>query len=203
MKSLSALSLILLGGAVFGQQQNRLPKDEAQRYAKVCVEKAASVLADPQIAVEPDPDKACAERGEAGGAMVIPDKKLTEKKLADAGKDVVSLGQLWLRKWTLVVSGKAIPNDKLRVVAVSVDDKDRPMPLFLLGVRKKGDQDFELVVYAKDGEPLQVLPLQKLETGQEQPLELEWKRGDKDADDLKLNVFGKYQAEMKITAQAK
>lgn len=72
MKSLSALSLILLVGAVWGQQQNRLPKDEAQRYAKVCVEKAATVLTDPQIAVEPDPDKAYAERGEGGGATRTP-----------------------------------------------------------------------------------------------------------------------------------
>ena len=36
-----------------------------------------------------DPDKPCAERGEGGGAMVIPDKKLTEKVVAGAGNEVV------------------------------------------------------------------------------------------------------------------
>jgi len=203
MKSLAPLALVLLVGGVWGQQQNRLPRDEAQRYAKVCVEKAALVLTDPQLTVEPDPEQASAERGEGGGAMVVPDKKLTEKKAADLGKDVLPLGQLWLRKWTLVVNGQATPSGKLRVVAVSVDDKERPMPLFLLGLRKKGEKDRELVVYAKDGEPLQVLPLRQLETGHEQPLELTWKRGDKDADSLTLNVLGKYQGELKIAAQGK
>jgi hypothetical protein len=77
------------------------------------------------------------------------------------------------------------------------------MPLFLLGVRKSSTNDLELVVYAKDSEPLQVLPLQKVEMGYSVPLELEWKRGDKDADNLTLNVLGKHQAVFKITSQGK
>jgi hypothetical protein len=131
--------------------------------------------------------------------MAIPDKKLSKEKIAGAGQDVVPVGQVWLRKWTVVVKGKAVPDDKLRVVTVQVDDKDRPMPLLLLGVRKKGEKDLELVAYAKDSEPLLAVPLKPAEFVQELPLDLRWERGEKNADPLTLTLFGKYQAVLPVT----
>ena len=47
------------------------------------------------------------------------------------------------------------------------------------------------------------MPLKKLETASGLPLELEWGRGDKDADNLTLNVLGKYQTVVKIGRQMK
>src|SRR5690348_16540473 len=88
----------VLVGLVAGQ--DRLPQDEARRYAKVCVEQLGS-LTDAQIETDVEPEKAVAVRGEGGGAMVIPDKKVSKEKLAKAGKDVVPVGQVWLRKWTV------------------------------------------------------------------------------------------------------
>lgn len=203
MKSFAAcctyLSLFL---GIVSAQQNRLPSEEAKGYAKLCVERAATVVTDAQITMDVDPDKPCAERGEGGGAMIVPDKKLTEKALAGVGKDVIPVGQLWLRKWTLVVNGKPVPNDKLRTITVNVDDKDRPMPLFLLGVRK-GEKGPELAVYATGSEPLQVLPLKKLDQIQDLPVQLDWSRGDKDADNLTVNVLGKGEAVLKIARTGK
>lgn len=202
MKSWTTVALLaLLAGIVTAQSANRLPQEEAKGYAKPCVERAATVVTDAQISMDVDPDKPCAERGEGGGAMVVPDKKLTEKALAGVGNDVVPVGQLWLRKWTLVAKGKPVANDKLRIITVTIEDNERPLPLFLLGVRKKDEKDLELVIYAKNSEPLQVVPLKKLETASSQPLELEWSRGDKDADNLTLNVLGKYQTVLKIARQ--
>jgi hypothetical protein len=178
--------------------QDRLPQDEARRYAKVCVEQLGS-LGDAQIQTEVDAEKACAVRGEGGGAMAIPDKKLSKERLAGAGKDVVPVGQVWLRRWTVVVDGKAVPNDRLRVLTIKVDDKDRPMPLLLVGVRKKGEKDLELVAYGKGTEPLLTLPLKRLDIIQELPVELEWQRGEKEADSLTLTVLGKYQAVLPVT----
>ena len=186
--------------AALASAQDRLPQGEAQRYAKVCVEQLGS-LGDGQVAPEVDPAKACAVRGEGGGAMVIPDKRLSQHKLAKAGRDVLPVGQLWLRKWTVVADGKAVPRDRLRVVTINVDDKDRPMPLCLLGVRKKGDKDLELVAYAKDSEPILKLPLKAVEFVQELPLELEWQRGEKNVDSLTLTVLGKYQAVLLVTRE--
>lgn len=127
---------------------NRLPQEEAKGYAKVCVEQTN--LTDAQIGMDVDADKPCAVRGEGGGAMLIPDKKLSAKAIQDAGKEVVPVGQLWLRKWRPAIDGKLAPDDKLRIMNIKIDEKGRPMPLLLLGMRKKSD-GLELVVYAKGG----------------------------------------------------
>jgi len=199
MKKLCVAACFALSIGAAWAQSNRLPQDEAQRFARLCVARAAQ-LTDAQIKMEVDTDKACAERGEGGGAMVVPDKNLSEKTLLPKDGNVRPLGQLWLRKWTLVVAGQAVPRDRLRIVTVNIDDKDRPLPLFFLGVRG-GGQGPELVAYASESEPLLVLPLQKMEMGQTLPLELEWKRGAKDTDPLTLNVLGKYQAVLTIAKQ--
>jgi hypothetical protein len=178
--------------------QDRLPQNEARRYARVCVEQLGDP-GDTPIKTDVDPHKAVAVRGEGGGAMVIPDKTIAKEKLAKAGRDVLPVGQLWLRKWTVVVGGKAVPRDKLRIVTINVDDKDRPMPLLLLGVRQKGTKGLELVAYAKDTEPLLVVPLKKVAFVQEPPLDLQWERGEKNVDPLTLTLFGKYQAVLPIT----
>src|SRR5436309_5322102 len=98
--------------------QDRLPHDEARRYARACVEQLGSP-SDAQVSTEVDPEKACAVRGEGGGAMAIPDRRLSHDKLARAGRDVVPLGQVWLRKWTVVAEGKPVPKDRLRIVTVN------------------------------------------------------------------------------------
>jgi hypothetical protein len=175
---------------------NRLPQEDARAYAKPCVEHAATL--DHPIATNPDPEKPCAVRGEGGGAMVVPQKDLAEGALAKAGKDVVPVGQLWLRKWTVRVAGKGVPADRLRVVKVKLDDKERPMPLMLLGVRKK-DRGLELLLYASDTEPLLALPLKKSDVKLELPAELSWQRGEKKAPDtLTLTLPGGWQAVLPI-----
>jgi hypothetical protein len=59
------------------------------------------------------------------------------------------------------------------------------------------------MVYGKGAEPIQVLTLTKVETSPALPLELDWSRGDKEIDNLTLNVLGKYQARLKIGRQEK
>lgn len=133
--------------------------------------------------------------------MVIPDKKLSAETLRKSGKELTPIGQLWLRKWTTVVEGEATPKEKLRVMRINIEDKVRPMPLFLLGVRKAGTE-LELVVYANDSEPLQIVPLKKIDVVPELPLEIEWKRGEKLVDTLTLTILGRYQASMAVTGLA-
>jgi hypothetical protein len=195
---LAGVCFVSFIAAVVGQ--DRLPPDDAQRYAKVCVEQLGT-LTDAPLSLDVDVEKPCAVRGEGGGAMIVPDKSLSKEKLAKLGQEVAPLGQLWLRKWTPVVAGKPIANDRLRIVTLKVDDKDRPMPLLLLGVRKKGEKDLELVGYARESEPILVLALKKTEFIQALPVELEWQRGDKNADALNLSVLGQYQAVLPIARE--
>jgi len=202
MKSL-AIGIALTLGSAIAFDPNRLPQEEARGYAKLCVEQA-STLTDLPFKTDVDVEKPCAVRGEGGGAMIVPEKGLSADRLRKTGKEVTPLGQLWLRKWTLVVGGKPVPDDRLRIVTVKVEEKDRPMPLFLVGVRQKDDKSLELVVYARDSEPLLTLPLKGAEEGVDLPLELEWKRGEKkEPDTLTLSVLGKYRAVLPIANQQK
>jgi hypothetical protein len=185
--------------ALAGIAQDRLPLDEAQGYAKVCVELLGR-LTDAPINLDVDVEKPCAVRGEGGGAMIVPDKSLSKEKLGKVGPDVVPVGQLWLRKWAPVVEGKPVPPDRLRIVTLRVDDKDRPMCLLMLGVRK-GEKGPELVGYARESEPILVLPLKRIELIQALPVELEWQRGDQNADSLVLGVLGQYHVVLPIARE--
>lgn len=179
-------------------QDNRLPQEEAVRYAKACVSQAN--LNDAQIQMIVDPEKACAERGEGGGAMIVPDKNLTAQALLKVDKNIVPVGQLWLRKWTLAENNKAVANNRLRVLTLNIDDKDRPMPLCLLGIRKHQGA-LQLLVYGKDSEPLQILPLKKVDFEQPQPVLLEWQRGEKSIDTLMVRIVGKVETALQVTRQ--
>ncbi len=190
---IAAAAVLLLAGAALAQE--RVPAEDAQKAGKLLAEQSAKLEMPVQVKVEPDADKACAFHASRVAALVMPDKKLTADVFAKAGKDVVPVGQLWMRDMVPAVSDKATPNDKLRIVKVKLKDEEEPLPLCLLGVRKKGD-GLELVVYAKDKEPLLTLPLEKADGKQELPIELDGKKNDNDTGTLTLNVFGKYQAKL-------
>jgi len=194
----STLFLALVIGSISAQE--RIPQEQATKYAALFVE-AAAKLTDLQVKTDVDSEKPFGVKGGDLGAMVIPDKKLSEDVICKAGKDMIPVGQLWLRKLSTVVDGKATGNDKLRIVTITVNTEDHPLPLFLLGVRKKGDDTLELAVYAKDKEPHLLLPLQKIDTKQELPIELEAMKGDNETGVITLNILGKYRAKLTVGKQ--
>lgn len=196
---MNATLVLLAAGSLLGGDQQRLPREEAVRYARICVEGLGD-LADAQVRVRAEVDRACAVRGEGGGAMAVPDAKLTPDALAKLGKDTVPVGQLWLRKWTVVVDGKAAPRGKLRIATIRIEDKDRPMPLLLLGMRH-GSKGPELVAFGADRQPLVVVPLERSDTVQETPVDLEWRRGENDIDELTVQIAGRYRGTLRITRE--
>jgi hypothetical protein len=198
MKTLT-FTLFVLSITTLASGQDKLPKEDTENYARLCVEGFGKPV-DAQLDTHGDAAKAVAVRGEGGGAMVIPDKHLTADKIEKADKDVVPVGQLWLRKWVPVANGKSVPSDKNRVVTVKLDGKDRPMPVLLLGVRKSGT-DLELVVYARDTEPALSLKLQKVEFVQEVPIDMEWDRGEKNVDKLTITILGKYRTVVPVSRE--
>jgi len=74
--------------------------------------------------------------------------------------------------------------------------------LFLLGLRTKAGKVVELVVYAKDSEPFQVVALKRLDQVPDLPVELEWRRGEKKADTLTITILGQYQGVLMVARQA-
>jgi hypothetical protein len=193
----AGLFVVLLAGV--GAAQERIPDEEARKYSMLLVGLTAKVP-DLQLQLEPDAAKPHGMKHENVGAMVIPAKSLSEKAVQNAGKDVIPLGQFWLRNLTVLFKDQPVASEKLRMVKVTIDDQDHLLPLFMLGVRKKADSTLELVVYAKDKEPLLTVPLKKVESKQELPIELEGK-AENDRGTLTFNILGKYQCQLSLAKQ--
>ncbi|MBL8795698.1 MAG: hypothetical protein JNM56_17465, partial [Planctomycetia bacterium] len=114
------LALVAAGCLAFlASAQDRIPENEATEIARVLNEHAAKLTNLP-LKTTVDTAKPYGQRQGKYGAMVIPDAKL---KL-DADKEVLPLGQFWLRNLSPVVNGKSVDDEKLRIVKVSADGED-------------------------------------------------------------------------------
>lgn len=198
MKAFAAtLCLALFAGAAFGQE--RIAPDQAQRFAKLFADKTKN-LDDLPIKVDLNPDQGTGLHHDRVGALVIPEKALTKDSLGSLKEKMAPVGQLWMRNLSPIANGKAIANSDLRLIMISIDNQDHSLPMFLLAVQKKGD-GAELLIFAKDKKPVLTVPLEKIDTQQELPLDLEGKKGENDAGLLLLSLFGKYQAKIPIAQQ--
>jgi hypothetical protein len=193
---LAALSLFALAGVA--SAQDRIPADEAQRIARLLIE-TSDKANDLPLKVEADADKPVGIRHGDIGTMIIPDKRLTAEMIDKAGPEVTPVAYHWFRKIAPARDGKVTANAKLRILTVNANGEDLMLPLCTLGVRK-GSAGPELVVLGKDKEPLVTVPLKKVETQQELPIEIEGRKED-DTGVLTINLFGKYRAELKVMEQ--
>lgn len=195
MRSIATgIGLVLSVGAAWGAEP--LPLERAQNAARLVAAEAAK-LTDLQVKTDVDTEKpAGLKKGELA-ALAIPDKGLSADRLSKAGKEVLPVGQLWLKGLTPLVAGNPTPADKHRLVKVTSKNEDHELPLLLLGARKGSEGKVELLVYSKAKEPLLVLPLEESSRNQEQPIELEGK-GEGESGTLILYVLGKYQAKLPV-----
>jgi hypothetical protein len=194
--AMAAVSLMCLGSVSWAQE--RIPAEQALKVAKVLAAQAAQVE-HPQVKTEVDPDRATGLHHDKVGAMVIPDKALSADVLRKAGKEVVPVGQLWMRNLTLIVKGQPAAEDRLRLETVKVEDKEHQLVFCLLGVRRTSDDALELLVYAKDKEPLVTLPLQKADDTPDFPLDLAAEKGENDTAMVTIKVLGKHKATLTVT----
>jgi hypothetical protein len=190
--------LLLLAGVA--RAQDRIPQDEARGYARALTDVAKKVD-DAPIKLEADPEKPVGIRHDEHGLMVIPAKGLSAEALAKADKEVVPVGQLWLRKLTPVVADQPVADDKLRGLPVTIDGNEVRLSLCLLGAKKTAAGDWELLVYGKDKEPLARLPLKATDGAQDLPIELEGKRNDNGTGSLTIKVLGKHEATLVLGPQ--
>jgi hypothetical protein len=192
--------VLLVVVAAASAAPERIPPEEAQRIAKMLTKHAEKVES-VQFKTDVDKEKPFGVREGDLGAMVLPDKKLSEETLTKAGKVVTPIGHLWMRKLTPFADGATTPNDKLRILTITTPNNEEvKLPFFLLGVRKNGD-GLELLVFGKDKEPVAKLPLKKGSVQQELPMELEGKHGENDTGVITINILGKYQAVLTVKGQ--
>ena len=197
MKAIPALAVTFaLAAAAFADEITATPLDEAQKAAHKV---AASLpgIADAPIAIDADLDKPHLIKGGGGGAMIIPDKKLTAETLAAAGETPVAVGQLWMLKATVAENGRPLAEDKTRQVIVEDGDKEIRLRLFLLATARNAQGTLDLIVFAKDKTPLLRVPLEKgAGAAQQLPAELAGQKNDEDTVTLTLNLAGQYRARL-------
>jgi hypothetical protein len=192
------VGLFLGLAVVFVGAQEQLSSEQLENAMKILKE-TNDGLKDLPLKVELNIDKPFGIKGhENVGLIVVPDKALTAEVISKAGKEIVPVGQLWMRGVVPAKEGKAVSSDKLRHLTVSDGKKDTRVELYLLGARR--GEKTELVIYADGKEPLLVLPLEAGESGQNLPIEVAGK-GEKDNEEsaaLILKFLGKYKATMPI-----
>jgi hypothetical protein len=208
MKKLTSQSLrshlggLLLGSALLtpaltAVAQEILPREEALRYAFV------AALYEPtttQAPIRVDADLKRPVVGYEGdyGAMILPETKLTAATLEKVGRDVVPIGQLWLRKLTPMANGYAVDSSDLHMVQIRHEGESARVPFCLLGVRRTEAGALELVVYGRGSKPIAQSALTKATRTQSLPIELSAER-ESDSGRLTLHLVGQYAATLSVT----
>jgi hypothetical protein len=200
MRNWIAVACVLaVAGA--GWAQRRVPQQQATRFARMFAEHAAKI-SEPPLKTDVDPEKACALGVGEARIMLIPEKGLSEDTFRKASQDVQPVGQLWMRLLVPAMDGKAVPEDRLRIV--TIPGLNNELPLSLVGVRKVAGDQLELVLYGKDREPFLRVPLRKAEVKQEQePVDLNGKEGENHTGILTLKILGKYEAQVMVAKSEK
>jgi hypothetical protein len=199
MKTIALLALIT--ASIFAQEV--VPLDEAQRGARKVTD-TLGTPSDAPFATDVDLSKPQAIRAGKVGLLIIPDKKLSLESLGTASESVMPLGQLWTLNVSLGKNGEPVPNDKLRFLTVADGEKDLQVQLYFVGVAKNSEGKLDLIVFAKDKDPVVRVPLAKsaTTTTQELPIEISGRKDDDQTGTLSLRVLGQYAADLTVKRPA-
>lgn len=193
----STLILALLAAALPAAAQERLPREEALKFAFITSANLKEMLATP-IPTDPDVKRAVALREEAYGTLAMPETKLNPDVFSTAGKEPRPVGQLWLHKLVPLADGQTVPTAKLKIVELRGGSSTVSAPCCALAVAKSGADALELLVYGKDKEPVLKTALKPVSVPQENPLELTADRKE-DGALLTFRFLGKYEASFMVT----
>jgi hypothetical protein len=199
MKALAALAL----ASAVSLAQEVVPLDEAQRGARKVTD-SLGTPSDAPFVTDVDVTKPQAIKAGKAGLLIIPDKKLTSEALGGISDSITPVGQLWMLNISLGKNGEPAPNEKIRFLNVSDGDRTLQVQLYFVGAAKNTDGNLDLVVFAKDKEPLVRVPLTKANASasQELPIEISGRKDDDDTGTLSLRVLGQYIANLTVKRPA-
>jgi hypothetical protein len=191
------IAAVLLTGLLAVQAQERLSREEALKYAFFASSDLKEMLKTP-IPTDPDTKRPVAVKDGDHGGMVLPEAKLSADTFANAGKEVTSVGQLWLVKLAPVNEGQVVSKTRLRTVRVRAGDQEGDAVCCALGVCKAANRGLELLIYGKDKEPLTRVPMKSISGQQDNPIEMSCERKD-DNGLVTLKFLGKYEVTFPVT----
>jgi len=188
---------VLITGLLAAQAQERLPREEALKYACAASLDLKAMLGTP-IPTDPDIKRPVAVKHDNHGLMVLPEAKLSAQTFATAGEAVKPVGQLWLVNLVPMRDGQAVSSASQRMVHVRAGDQEADAACCALGVSKKADGGLELLVYGKDKDALLRVPLKSISSQQENPIEMSGEAKE-NSGVVTLKFLGKYEASINVT----
>jgi hypothetical protein len=193
-------TLLIFTSFAVAQEIQQVPAEQAIKVAHK-ITSALGSPADAPFAVDADADKPSGlKAGGDAGVLAIPDKKLTAESPASAGKEILPLGQLWMRNVVPAVNNAAPDPATLRTVKVAEGDKEVTVEVYFLGITKTDSGVIELGLYSKDRQPLVKTPLVKTDTAASTtPIALDGRKEGENSGVLVISVFGSYKAEVAVT----
>jgi hypothetical protein len=194
---LTLLLALLAASLVTAPAQQAIPREEALKVALVLARDLKQLL-DTPIPTDPDVKRPVAVRGGERGCLVLPETKLAEG-FGRLGKELVPVGQLWLRQLVPAAKGERVKAEKLKVVTLQVGERSENAVLCTLALRQTGDAT-ELLVLGKDKEPLVQVPVQTIRATQADPIEIS-ATVEGDSAQVTLKLAGKYQAVLQLAGE--
>jgi hypothetical protein len=197
------LSLLAMPVAVQAEDLDRIPADMAQNIGAQLVEKAAE-LDKLQVKIEPDSQKANGVHvPKKIGALIVPQKDLTESEELAAKFKVEAgapLALLFLYHIVPVIDGKALDANKLRSITITDGEGvSHDVQVIPLAVRQLADDDYRLYGYGTDAKPVLDVKFAEGTGPGDEPVAVEIKDVNHSTRQgtVAITVFGKYQATFK------
>ncbi|HEY6167716.1 MAG TPA: hypothetical protein VI454_06730 [Verrucomicrobiae bacterium] len=192
-------ALAVVAALLTARAQEKIAPDQIAKIAPRLLENS-SALKGIQFKIEADADKADGLKAGDVGLIVMPDKRLTAEKLEKAGKDIVPLGQLYLKGLAPVKNGKPTDNDRMHILMLEDDGKTHRIWLCLLGVRKR-DGNLELVIYGSEKAPLFQSLLRKSESATDVIFDVSGEKRNDESAEITLSILGKYKTSFVVMKQ--
>ena len=200
---LALASLTLLGLAAgmarAAVEAEAIPDDIIKQAAPVLAKAVQEQIPTPPIKVDPDIEKAQGMHAlEAVGVVILPDRMLNDKSVADSKDKKTPAGLLLTRNLSVEKDGVGIGGEKLATVEVVGLGK---AATFFLDVKGDKEEGRTLELYSKkDDEPLATTPLKKKD-GEAKPnlvVKLTNIDPEKKVGDVVFSFPGGYEATVKL-----
>lgn len=195
--------LIVTAGASAAMGQQLSPMDaKAKRQVIGMLKDHLGKLESPQVKIDPDPAGAAGLRFRQDAILLVPQKDLpgspddasnrTEVR-SPAGAGLAYL--LLSSRFTPVIDGKTVEAKKLRTIEVdSPRGGKQSLRCLLLAVRQVSDEDWRLLVYGAEKEPLIDVLIDEAPAKQKGPVAIRVEDVSGRRGTLVVNVLEEYEA---------
>lgn len=196
--ALSAAAAVTVAGAGRAAlMAEEIPADFIAQFAPFALQLVQAQFPNPPVKVDPASEKA---RGyhvdQKVGVVVMPDKNLTAKSVAECGDKTVPAAVVFTKSLSVEEKDTVVNGEKLAVADFNGQLK---IPVFFLAVKGKGEER-TLEVYSKDGTPVASAPLKKAEVDESTPVGVKLTNIDleKKKVDATVSLTGGYETTLKM-----